>query len=288
VPEGNDPRAAAAIDALPPLREIVERAGLRAKKSLGQNFILDLNVTDRIARAAGDVSGASVFEIGPGPGGLTRSLLRAGAREVVALEYDPRAVAALGELEGAANGRLRVVGADALETDLLGFDAPTPRVIVANLPYNIATPLLVGWLRQVRERPGAWDRFVLMFQREVADRLVAVPGTKAYGRLSVLAQWLCTVRRAFDLPPSVFVPPPSVTSSVVCLTPRALPQDAPSFSALESTTAAAFGQRRKMLRSVLKADLAALEFCGIDPSARAETLSVADFVALACARSGNR
>lgn len=276
------------IDALPALRDVIERAGLRARKGLGQNFILDLNVTDRIARAAGDLSSASVFEIGPGPGGLTRSLLRAGARKVVALEFDPRAVEALQDLKIAANGRLDIVQTDALEADLLVLDAPAPRVIVANLPYNIATPLLVGWLRQVRERPGAWDRFVLMFQREVADRLTASPGTKTYGRLGVLAQWLCDVERLFDLPPSVFVPPPAVISSVVRLIPRPLPQGAPSFESMESTTAAAFGQRRKMLRGTMKGDLAALESCGIDPAARAETLSVAAFAALACARGAGK
>lgn len=279
---------AARIDALPPLRTVVERAGLRARKALGQNFILDLNVTDRIARAAGDLSAAHVFEIGPGPGGLTRSLLKAGARAVTAIEYDPRAVAALEDLREAASGRLNIVQADALKTDLLEIPAHGPRVIVANLPYNIATPLIVGWLRQVRDRPGAWSRFVLMVQREVADRLTADPGAKDYGRLGVLARWLCETDRLFDLPPSVFVPPPSVTSSVVRFIPGALSSSAPSFAAMESTTAAAFGQRRKMLRSTMKADLPLLEACGIDPSCRAETVSVEAFAALAGMRQKRR
>ncbi|MCB9978325.1 MAG: 16S rRNA (adenine(1518)-N(6)/adenine(1519)-N(6))-dimethyltransferase RsmA [Rhodospirillales bacterium] len=269
------------LDALPSLRDVVEQAGLRARKALGQNFILDQNVTDRIARAAGDLSNASVFEIGPGPGGLTRSLLRAGARKVIALEYDPRAVAALEDLRAGAQGRLEILAGDALETDLLALDVPPPRVIVANLPYNIATPLLVGWLRQVRANPESWSHFVLMFQREVADRLIAAPGTKEYGRLSVLTQWLCSVERLFDLAPSVFVPPPKVTSSVVRFSPRALGPESPSFRAVESVTAAAFGQRRKMLRSTMKADLDLLESCGIDPTRRAETLSISDFVTLA-------
>lgn len=269
------------LDALPSLRDVVEQAGLRARKALGQNFILDQNVTDRIARAAGDLSNASVFEIGPGPGGLTRSLLRAGARKVIALEYDPRAVAALEDLRAGARGRLEIIAGDALETDLLALDVPPPRVIVANLPYNIATPLLVGWLRQVRANPGSWSHFILMFQREVADRLIAAPGTKEYGRLGVLTQWLCSVERLFDLSPSVFVPPPKVTSSVVRLSPRSPDPDSPSFRAVESVTAAAFGQRRKMLRSTMKADLDLLESCGIDPTRRAETLSVSDFVTLA-------
>lgn len=276
------------LDALPSLREVIDRAGLHARKALGQNFILDQNVTDRIARAAGDLSNAHVFEVGPGPGGLTRSLLRAGARKVIALEYDPRAVEALEDLRVAAGGRLEIVRTDALEADLLAFDAPGPRVIVANLPYNIATPLLVGWLRQVRERAGAWDRFILMFQREVADRLTAAPNTGDYGRLGVLSQWLCSVERLFDLPASVFVPPPKVTSSVVRFSPRALGPDSPSFRAVESVTAAAFGQRRKMLRSTMKADLDLLESCGIDPTRRAETLAVSDFIALARLRESRK
>ncbi len=268
-------------DSLPPLRDVIARHGLRADKKLGQNFLLDLNITDKIARSAGDLRDAVVFEIGPGPGGLTRSLLRAGAKQVIAVEYDPRAVLALRDLEAAAAGRLQVLHGDALEIDLMALAPAGPRMIIANLPYNIATPLLIGWLEQIRKNSESFTSMTLMFQREVADRLTAVPSTKARGRLSVVAQWLCKVKRLFDLPPSVFVPPPKVTSSVVQFTPRVLPDDSPSFAAMEKMTAAAFGQRRKMLRAALKSYPGLLESCGIDGTRRAETLEVGDFVKLA-------
>lgn len=273
-----------AIDDLPPLRDVIARHDLRAQKKLGQNFLLDLNITDKIARAAGDLRGVAVFEIGPGPGGLTRSLLRAGAERVIAVEYDPRAVAALRDLAGAAAGRLSIVQDDALRVDLRAL-APsgTRRAVVANLPYNIATPLLIEWLRQIRENPAAFDFMLLMFQKEVAQRLTAVPGTKDYGRLSIMAQWLCRVERIFDLPPEVFTPPPKVTSSVVWFKPRVLPAGDPSFADVERVTAAAFGQRRKMLRGALKScpgALESLEKAGINPQRRAEQLDIAEFIGL--------
>lgn len=269
------------IDALPPLRAIISAHGLAAKKSLGQNFLCDLNITDKIAHAAGALREGVTFEIGPGPGGLTRSLLRAGARRVVAIEYDSRAVAALQSLKEAAGPRLEVLEADALKADLAALAPHGPRRIVANLPYNIATPLLLGWLRQMRENPGMWESLTVMVQREVADRLTASAATKAYGRLAVVAQWLCRVERLFDLPPSVFLPPPRVISSVVRFLPYPPASSAPPFGAIETLTAAAFGQRRKMLRSSLKSFSGALQQAGIDPALRAESLSVADFVRLA-------
>lgn len=268
------------LDSLPPLREVIAAHGLRAEKALGQNFLLDRNVTDKIARQISDIAGKNVVEIGPGPGGLTRSLLRAGAKKLWAVEFDSRAVAALEGLKAASGGRLEVLHADALQTDLMAL-VPPPRVIAANLPYNIATPLLAGWLAQIRRDPGAYGSMILMFQKEVAQRICAQPGTGAYGRLSVLCQWLCETKKLFDLPPSAFTPPPKVTSSVVRLVPKAAEADAPAFEAIERITAAAFGQRRKMIRSSLKGREAALERLGIDPSKRAENLSVSTFVALA-------
>jgi len=265
------------------LREVIQRHGLNALKSLGQHFLLDLNLTRRIARESGDLDGASVIEIGPGPGGLTRALLESGAARVVAIERDRRAVAALAELEQRYPGRLTIVEADALETDPAGL-APPPRHIVANLPYNIATPLLIQWLK----RADDYVAMTLMFQKEVADRLVARPRSKAYGRLSVLTQWACEARALFDIPARAFTPPPSVTSTVVRLEPRA-GRIAVPVEALERVTAAAFGQRRKMLRQSLKSlgvDVAALlAATGIDPQARAEELDVAAFCRLAASAS---
>ena len=275
-------------DDLPPLREVIRRYELRAKKSLGQNFLLDLNLTGRIARAAGPLDGVSVLEIGPGPGGLTRALLAQGAR-VVAIERDDRAVAALAELAAHYPGRLELVAGDAL-----GFDPRThparPARIVANLPYNIATALLVIWLT-AEPWPPWYDRLVLMFQREVAERIIAAPGSRQYGRLAVLAGWRTEARIVFDVAPSAFVPPPKVTSSVVRLLPRASPLPC-ARSALERVTAAAFGQRRKMLRQSLRAlgtdPQPILAAAGIDPAARAEEISVAGFVALANALEAAR
>jgi 16S rRNA (adenine1518-N6/adenine1519-N6)-dimethyltransferase len=265
---------------LPPLRDIIARYGIAARKSLGQNFILDLNLTRRIARAAGRLDHASVIEIGPGPGGLTRALLAEGARFVVAIERDPRCLAALGELEARYPGRLRLIQGDALALDPVALSTP-PRKIVANLPYNVATALLLRWL----DRIDAYESLTLMFQREVAERLVAAPRSSAYGRLSVLVQWLTEPKILFDLPPHAFVPPPKVISSIVMLTPRAAPLAPAAKPALERVTAAAFGQRRKMLRSSLKSLGVPVDrllaAAGISPTARAEELSVVEFCALA-------
>jgi 16S rRNA (adenine1518-N6/adenine1519-N6)-dimethyltransferase len=300
-----------AIDDLPPLRETIRRHGLSAKKSLGQNFLLDLNLTARIARAGGPLDGISVVEIGPGPGGLTRALIAQGARQVIAIERDRRAIAALGEIAAHYPGRLMVIEGDALEIDWRRMPIPSPapapapspslnrsraspisvegRVaenatrIIANLPYNIATALLVRWLA-VEPWPPWYESLVLMFQREVAERIVALPGTKQYGRLAVLAGWRTEARIMFDVAPSAFVPPPKVTSSVVRLVPRVAPL-ACTHATIERVTAAAFGQRRKMLRQSLRAldsdPQVILEATGIDPTARAEDIPVEGFVALA-------
>jgi 16S rRNA (adenine1518-N6/adenine1519-N6)-dimethyltransferase len=271
---------------LPPLREIIRRFELGARKSLGQNFLLDLNLTRRIARTAAPLDAANIVEIGPGPGGLTRALLLEGARHVTAIERDPRCIAALRELEAAFPGRLAIVEGDALEIDAASL-VPAPRKIVANLPYNIATPLLIGWLGQ----PHAFESLTLMFQKEVAERLAAAPGDDAYGRLAVLTQWRCNVKLAFDVPPQAFVPAPKVTSTVVQLVPRAAPLAACDQAVLERVTAAAFGQRRKMLRQSLKSlggDTAALiAAANAEPTARAETLSIEQFCALARALKAN-
>lgn len=265
---------------LPPLREVIRRHALGARKSLGQNFLLDLNLTGRIARAAAPLEHADVIEIGPGPGGLTRALLFAGARHVFAIERDRRCVAALAELADAFPGRLTIVEGDALTIDPAGLASP-PRKIVANLPYNVATPLLLSWLRNI----AAYESLTLMFQKEVADRLGGVRRSKAYGRLSVMVQWLCEVRALFDIPPAAFVPPPKVTSTVVRLVPRAAPRAPCRREDLERVLAAGFGQRRKMLRQSLKSlgvDAEALLAAGGVPStARAEELSVEEFCALA-------
>ena len=269
-------------DGLPPLREIIERHGLQAKKSLGQNFLLDLNLTGKVARTAGDLSAATVIEVGPGPGGLTRALLMHGAASVVAIERDARCIAALEEISAAYPGRLTIIEGDALTADFatLAGDADDVR-IVSNLPYNIGTELLVRWLT-VEPWPPFWRSLTLMFQREVAERIVAAPDSDAYGRLGVLAGWRSQARIAFDVPRQAFTPPPKVTSSVVHLTPREHPLPAP-LRALERVTQAAFGQRRKMLRQSLKAlgGEAMLAEAGIDPTRRPETLTVAEFVALA-------
>jgi len=265
---------------LPPLREVIGRHGIAARRGLGQNFILDLNLTRRIARAAGGLDRGSVVEIGPGPGGLTRALLAEGAGHVVAIERDRRCLAALGELAAAFPGRLEVIEGDALAFDPAAL-APPPRRIVANLPYNIATALLLRWL----DRIGDYESLTLMFQREVAERLVAAPRSPAYGRLSVIVQWLTLPKILFDVPPSAFVPSPKVTSSVVSLVPRPAPLAAAAKASLERVTAAAFGQRRKMLRSSLKTLGVPVEpllaMAGIMPTARAEELLVAEFCALA-------
>lgn len=273
------------IDGLPPLRDVIERHGLQAKKALGQNFLLDLNLTGKIARAAGDLTNTAVIEVGPGPGGLTRALLSNGARRVVAIERDERCLAALAEVSAHYPGRLEVISGDALKTDFAALASAAaadsgPVRIVANLPYNIGTELLVRWLT-VSDWPPFYASMTLMFQREVAQRIVAVPGSDAYGRLGVLAGWRTQARIAFDVPPQAFTPPPKVTSSVVHLEPRATPLPA-DVKKLGRVTEAAFGQRRKMLRQSVKSlgGEALLERAGIDPTRRAETLSVEEFVRL--------
>jgi 16S rRNA (adenine1518-N6/adenine1519-N6)-dimethyltransferase len=271
------------LDDLPPLREVIRRHGLSAKKSLGQNFLLDLNLTARIARAGGALDGVTAVEIGPGPGGLTRALIASGARRVIAVERDSRAVAALGEIEARYPGRLTVIPGDALAVDIVPRLDGGPTRIVANLPYNISTALLVRWLG-TEPWPPWFDMMVLMFQREVAERIVAKPGDKQFGRLAVLAGWRTEAKIMFDVAPSAFVPPPKVTSSVVRLVPRASPLPC-TRTTLERVTAAAFGQRRKMLRQSLRSlgtdPAPLLAAAAIDPAARAEDIPVAGFVALA-------
>jgi 16S rRNA (adenine1518-N6/adenine1519-N6)-dimethyltransferase len=281
-PSGSTPADLVSADAvsafsalpLPPLRDVIAAHGLAARHSLGQHFLLDGNLTARIARAAGDLSGRNVIEIGPGPGGLTRALLESGAARIVAIELDKRAVAAIEALAAVSDGRLRVIEADAMRVDLPD-QVPAPRQIVANLPYNVASPLLVRWLRQA----SAYERMTLMFQREVAERIVAAPNTEAYGRLSVLAGWICDCHIAVRLPPAAFVPPPKVWSAVVVLTPRPEQPPAGLFAVMERLTAAAFGQRRKMLRGSLKqlGGETLLKRADIAPDRRAETLSVMEF-----------
>jgi 16S rRNA (adenine1518-N6/adenine1519-N6)-dimethyltransferase len=267
------------VTELPTLRETVARHGLAARKSLGQHFLLDEVLCGRIARLAGDLSGRHVLEVGPGPGGLTRALLANGAEHVHAVELDSRAVAALAELAAAHPGRLTVLEADALRVDAAAL-MPAPRRIVSNLPYNVGSPLLIGWLAQA----GAYESLTLMFQQEVAERIVAAPDTEGYGRLAVVAQWRCAAHMVLRLPPGAFSPPPKVWSAVVHLVPHA-EQPPPALArALERVTAAAFGQRRKMLRGSLKTlggAEALLEVAGIEPTRRAETLSVPEFEALA-------
>ncbi len=268
------------IDGLPPLRDVIERHGLQARKALGQNFLLDLNLTGKIARTSGDLSTTTVIEVGPGPGGLTRALLLHGASRVIAIERDERCLAALAEVSDHYPGRLDVIAGDALKTDFATLAGDGPTKIVANLPYNIGTELLVRWLTVV-DWPPFYTSMTLMFQREVAERIVAAPGSDHYGRLGVLAGWRTEARIAFDVPPQAFTPPPKVTSSVVHLVPRQTPLPV-DVKRLGRVTEAAFGQRRKMLRQSVKSlgGEALLERAGIDPTRRAETLSVEEFVRL--------
>ncbi len=268
-------------DGLPPLREIIQRHGLAAKKSLGQNFLFDLNLTGKIARSAGDLTGHTIIEVGPGPGGLTRALLLHGARKVVAIERDERCLGALEEISARYPDRLEVIRGDALKTDFATLVPAGPTKIVANLPYNVGTELLVGWLT-LPQWPPFYESLTLMFQREVAERIVARTGTGPYGRLAILAGWRTEARIAFDVPPQAFTPPPKVTSSVVHLVPRQEPLPA-DVRTLGKVTEAAFGQRRKMLRQSLKSigGERLLEATGIDGTRRAETLSVEEFVRLA-------
>jgi 16S rRNA (adenine1518-N6/adenine1519-N6)-dimethyltransferase len=272
-----------AIDDLPPLREVIREHALSARKSLGQNFLLDLNLTARIARAAGPLEDATVVEIGPGPGGLTRALLALGARHVIAVEHDARAIPALEAISRRYPGRLEIVCADAQTFDPTPYLGSTKARIVANLPYNIATALLIGWL-SIEPWPPWYDMMVLMFQREVAERIVARENEEAYGRLGVLANWRAETRILFDISPAAFVPQPKVTSSLVRLIPRPTPEPCDR-RALEQVAAAAFGQRRKMLRQSLKSlsvDPARLAAAAhVDPTRRAETIPVSGFVAMA-------
>lgn len=272
-----------AIDGLPPLREVIAAHGLRARKSLGQNFLLDLNLTAKIARQAGDLTDCDVLEVGPGPGGLTRGLLAEGARHVLAVEKDARCLPALAEIAAAYPGRLTVVEGDAMEIDALARLSPPVR-IVANLPYNVGTELLVRWLTP-KVWPPAWESLTLMFQREVAQRIVAQPGSKAYGRLAILAQWRCDARLVMDLPPEAFTPPPKVRSAVVHLTALPAPRFPADAAMLSKVVAAAFNQRRKMLRAALRGLAPDIEemltAAGIPPTARAEEIGIEGFCRLA-------
>lgn len=278
--------AAIAPDGLPPLREVIERYGLNAKKSLGQNFLLDLNLTRKIARLGGDLSDRTIVEIGPGPGGLTRALLIEGAKRVAAVERDDRCLPALADIAARFPGRLDVYAADALDVDWQSTLRGGPASIIANLPYGVASMLLVSWL-ETEPWPPWFDRMILMFQREVAERIVAAPNSKAYGRLSVLAQWRTQAAIVMNLPPEAFTPPPKVASAIVDFRPIPNPQPACRVKTLARVTAAAFGQRRKMLRSSLKQLVAfpelLLKRTGIAPDRRAEDLSVAEFARLALA-----
>ncbi len=272
-----------AIDNLPPLREVIATHQLSARKSLGQNFLLDLNLTAKIARQAGDLTGCDVLEIGPGPGGLTRGLLSEGARKVLAIEKDQRCLPALAEIADAHPGRLEVINGDALEIDPLAHLTPPIRV-AANLPYNVGTELLVRWLTP-KDWPPFWQSLTLMFQREVAERIVAQPGSKAYGRLAILAQWRAEARIALSLPPGAFTPPPKVSSAVVHLTALPEPRFPADAAILSRVVAAAFNQRRKMLRASLKGVSPQIEehlnAAGIPPTERAEQVSLEGFCALA-------
>ena len=271
------------IDTLPPLREVIATHDLRAKKSLGQNFLLDLNLTAKIARIAGDLSECDVLEIGPGPGGLTRGLLAEGARRVVAIEKDARCLPALAEITAAYPDRLSVLNDDALAVDWAAHLKPPIRII-ANLPYNVGTELLIRWLIPP-VWPPQWSSLTLMFQREVAERIVAREGSKAYGRLAVLAQWRCEARIALNLPPEAFTPPPKVSSAVVHLTALEAPKFPADQKVLERVVATAFTQRRKMLRAALKGLCPDIEdrilAAGLRPTDRAETVSLEGFCALA-------
>jgi 16S rRNA (adenine1518-N6/adenine1519-N6)-dimethyltransferase len=276
------------IDDLPPLREVIAAHGLSARKALGQNFLLDLNLTAKIARQAGDLTDCDVFEIGPGPGGLTRALLASGARRVLAVEKDARCIPALNQIAEAWPGRLQVIGGDALAVDAMAHLSPPVR-IVANLPYNVGTELLVRWLTPP-EWPPFWRSLTLMFQREVAERIVAKPGSKAYGRLAILAQWRCEARIAMTLPPGAFTPPPKVESAVVHLTALPGPRFAADPAVLSRVVAAAFNQRRKMLRASLRGLAPDIEehlrAVGIAPTDRAEQVPLEGFCALARALAG--
>ncbi len=264
------------VDALPPLRELVAQHGLQANKAFGQNYLFDLNLTKKIASLAKDLSDHTVFEVGPGPGGLTRALVGStNAKKVIAIEKDKRFIEALQPLIDLSEGKLELMEGDALKVDPVGL-APAPRAIIANLPYNVGTELLISWLH----KPLEYSQFILMFQREVAERIVAKKNTKAYGRLAVLVQNLCTAEIAMNVPASAFTPPPKVTSSIVRLKPKPEAAHVP-IKILENITAAAFGQRRKMLRQSMKAYVPVLEELNIDPQLRAEDLTIEQYLTIA-------
>ena len=271
-------------DNLPPLRDVISRFDLAAKKSLGQNFLLDLNLTSRIARGGGPLDQGTIFEIGPGPGGLTRGLLMEGAQHVIAIEKDQRCLEALKEVSTAYGNKLQVMESDALKVDLTELGSP-PRRIVANLPYNISTVLLLRWLKQVALDSTCFASLTLMFQKEVVDRLIAEPRTKSYGRLSVMTQWLCETSALFDIPPRAFIPPPKIISTVARLEPRPKPLAEANVFTMEKITESAFGQRRKMLRQSLKSlgtDTPELiSIAGIKETARAEELTIEEFCSIA-------
>jgi 16S rRNA (adenine1518-N6/adenine1519-N6)-dimethyltransferase len=271
----------AALDGLPPLRDVIERFGLDARKALGQNFILDLNLTQKVARTAGPLDGVTVIEVGPGPGGLTRAILALGAKKVIAVERDPRCLPALGEIADYYPGRLEVIEGDALKIDFATLATDGPVRVIANLPYNVGTQLLINWLLPP-QWPPFWQSLTLMFQKEVAQRIVAREDDNHYGRLGVLCGWRTETYMAFDISPLAFTPPPKVTSTVVHLTPKLEPILC-TVARLERVTEAAFGQRRKMLRQSVKSlgGEALLAKAGIDPTRRAETLSVEEFCRLA-------
>lgn len=273
------------LAALPTLKATIDAHGLGAKKNLGQHFLLDANIIRRIAACAGDMLGITAIEIGPGPGGLTRALLESEAQQVVVIEKDARCLPIMEELKQHAGARLLIISCDALKHSLLAY--PAPRKIVANLPYNIGTELLLQWLYHIAEDSSSYRSMTLMFQKEVAERITAAPGEKAYGRLSVFAQWLCEVRYDMELPPGAFSPPPKVSSAVITLTPRATPLFPVQRATLEALLAKAFGQRRKMLRSALKGIVPDVELlmnsCGVDPTLRAEQLDLNAFGRLAMA-----
>jgi len=273
----------ATIDNLPALRDVIRDHELAAKKSLGQNFLLDLNLTAKIARAGGDLSGSDILEVGPGPGGLTRGLLAEGARRVLAIEKDARCLPALAQIAAAYPGRLQVIEGDALDIDPLAH-LSAPIRVVANLPYNVGTELLVRWLTP-DVWPPFWQSLTLMFQKEVAERIIAKPGSRAYGRLAILAQWRCETRMVMTLPPEAFTPPPKISSAVVHLTARDAPEFPADAKTLSAVVKAAFGQRRKMLRASLKGFAPGIEDhllgAGIKPTSRAEEIPIEGFAALA-------
>lgn len=273
------------IQNLPPLKDIIRDSDLRATKSLGQNFLCDLNLTRKIARQANITTNDHIIEIGPGPGGLTRGILLEGAHAMTAIEFDPRAIKALSSLNNVSGDRLSLIHGDALKDNMLRFGENGTRKIIANLPYNIATPLIIQWLRDIHyAATDAYQSITIMVQKEVAERMAAMDNTKPYGRLSVLVQWLCDARICFDVPATAFVPPPKVTSSIIQLTPKKRTDDIP-FEVIEKLTEMAFGQRRKMIRQTLKPHINIIHDLGIDETKRAENLSVTDFLNIAKAIS---